>query len=121
MLSIAVVLSPALVGAGSLITVAVGSGLMMPSLQALATTSAPEEISGGVLGVYNASTSLGIIIGTVIGGPLFDLAYALPFIVAGAVLLFTLAPALFLNRRERIIEIAAADAAADRTQASSAA
>lgn len=99
MLSIALFLSPWLVGGVSLVMIAVASGLMMPSLQSLATTSVREEISGAVLGVYNAATSLGIISGTALGGVLFSLASRLPFLVAGAVLLATALPAWLLLRR----------------------
>jgi DHA1 family tetracycline resistance protein-like MFS transporter len=99
MLSIALFLSPWLVGGVSLTLIAIASGLMMPSLQALATTSARKEIVGAVLGTYNAATSLGIITGTALGGALFDVQSRLPFIVAGLVLLATTIPAWFLMRR----------------------
>ncbi len=99
MLSVILFQSPVLVGAVSLILIAFGSGLMMPSLQALVTTSVREEISGGMLGVYNASTSLGLIIGTAIGGILFSAGHQIPFWVAGIVLLLTALPAIYLMHR----------------------
>lgn len=99
MLSIAVFTSPWLVGPFSLVMIAVASGVMMPSLQSMATTSVSEDISGGVLGVYGSSTSLGIIVGTWAGGQLFAVTPQLPFIIAGTMLLFTILPALALMRR----------------------
>jgi len=99
MLSVILFDSPVLVGAFSLILIALGSGLMMPSLQALATTSGREEISGGVLGVYNASTSLGLIFGTALGGVLFSSGHQVPFWVGGVMLLLTALPAIYLMHR----------------------
>lgn len=107
MLSIAVFTSPVLVGGISLMLVAIASGVMMPSLQALATTSVGEEISGGVLGVYNAAVSLGIIAGTYAGGHLFAITPQTPFIAAGLVLLATLIPAILLLGRARPVSEAA--------------
>lgn len=99
MTSIALFASPFLVGGFSLLLVALASGIMMPSLQALATTSVSEDISGGVLGVYNSSTSLGIIAGTAIGGSLFSISPQTPFWVAGAVLAVSVIPGVLLLRR----------------------
>lgn len=113
MLSIAAFASPLLVGGFSLMLVAMASGIMMPSLQALATTSVSEDISGGVLGVYNASTSLGIIAGTYSGGILFSVTPQTPFIAAGLVLLATIIPAVLLMQRARPVSDATAPAVGD--------
>jgi DHA1 family tetracycline resistance protein-like MFS transporter len=91
--------SPVLVGAVSLVLVAVASGIMMPSLQSLTTTTASEDISGGVLGVYNASVTLGLITGTYLGGVLYRLEPGLPFIVGGLLLWATMPFGLMLYRR----------------------
>lgn len=98
MTSIALFTSPFLVGGVSLIMIAVSSGIMMPSLQSLATQSVRETISGAVLGVYNAATSLGIIFGTALGGHLFAITPQTPFLVSGAVLFMTMLPALGIWR-----------------------
>lgn len=98
MFSIVLFGSPWLVGIIALPLVAISSGLMMPSLQALATQCANDSESGAILGVYGSSTSLGIIAGTALGGQLFALAHALPFIAAGGVLWLMIVPALFLSR-----------------------
>jgi DHA1 family tetracycline resistance protein-like MFS transporter len=99
MLSIAVFVSPWLIGLVSLMMVAIASGVMMPSLQSLATTSVPENQNGAVLGIYGAATSLGVITGHVLGGQLFAVAHTLPYIVSGLILWLTIAPALVLMRR----------------------
>jgi DHA1 family tetracycline resistance protein-like MFS transporter len=99
-LSLAVFVSPWL-AALSLIAISVASGTMMPSLQSLATTSVPEGVSGSVLGVYQSSVTLGIILGTALGGQLFAIAPPLPYLVAGTVLLLTTIPGLILLRRVR--------------------
>jgi DHA1 family tetracycline resistance protein-like MFS transporter len=102
MLSLVVLTAPILVGSVSMMTIAISSGLMMPSLQSLATTTTAEEMSGGVLGVYNSSTTLGLIFGTALGGVLFSIGPRVPYLVAGAMLLFTVLPALFLQRTLRL-------------------
>ncbi len=109
-LTIGLFSTPLLVGSVSLVMVAVASGLMMPSLQSLATTSSAEEISGGVLGVYNSSTTLGLIFGTALGGVMFAASPQLPYTVGGLVLMATMLPALALYRtlRPRLTSAAAA-------------
>ncbi len=102
MLSLVVFTSPLLVGSVSMMTIAISSGLMMPSLQSLATTTTAEEISGGVLGVYNSSTTLGFIFGSALGGMLFAIGPRVPYVAAGAMLLFTVLPALALQRTLRL-------------------
>lgn len=99
MMSIAMFASPWLVGGVSLMFMAIASGLMMPSLQGLATMSLREEINGGALGVYNAATSLGLIMGTGLGGSMFDIGHRVPFLIAGGVMLMTVIPAMYLMRR----------------------
>lgn len=98
-LSLTVFTSPWLIGSFSLVLVAAASGVMMPSLQALTTITVPEKFSGGVLGIYGSSVSLGIIIGTAFGGKLFSIAPTLPYLVAGLVLMATVIPALLLAQR----------------------
>jgi MFS transporter, DHA1 family, tetracycline resistance protein len=100
-LSMAVFVSPWLVGGFSLMAIAIASGTMMPSLQSMATTSVREDISGSILGVYQSCVTLGIILGTALGGQLFEIAPTLPYVVAGTVLLLTTIPGLALIRRSR--------------------
>lgn len=101
MLSMVVLTAPFLVGSVSMMTIAISSGLMMPSLQSLATTTTAEEISGGVLGVYNSATTLGMILGMALGGVLFSIGPRIPFLAGGAMLMFTVLPALALQRTLR--------------------
>jgi MFS transporter, DHA1 family, tetracycline resistance protein len=90
---------PATVGLLGLVGFAIGSGIMMPSLQSLATTSSREQVSGAVLGVYQSATSLGIITGAVSSGFLFAQSPFLPYAVGSLILLITLLPASVLLRR----------------------
>ncbi len=96
-LSLVVFTSPWLVGPVSLIAFAVGSGLMMPSLQSLATVTVHDELRGGVLGVYQSATSLGVIMGSALGGVLFAIAPTRPFLVGGLLFIVLLLPALRLR------------------------
>jgi MFS transporter, DHA1 family, tetracycline resistance protein len=99
LLSLLFFVSPWLVGGFSMIAFAIGSGTMMPSLQSLATTTAPEEIRGGILGVYQSSVSLGIITGSALGGLLFTISPTTPFLVGGLTFIVVAFPALLLMRR----------------------
>jgi len=97
--SLTIFTAPLLVGGVSLMLIAIASGLMMPSLQGLATLSSRESISGGVLGVYQSAVTLGIITGTLIGGSLFAASPTLPYAVAGSILLLAAIPAVMLVKR----------------------
>lgn len=103
MLSVVAFTSPWLIGGVALAAFAVGSGLMMPSLQSLATTSVDDEMRGGVLGVYNSFTSLGVIIGSVISGTLFATSPMLPYLLGGIILAGTVVPAYVLSRRNTAV------------------
>jgi len=100
LLSLLVFRAPWLVGAVSMVAFAIGAGIMMPSLQSLTTTSVSEKISGGVLGVYQSGTSLGLILGSAIAGMLFDITPTTPYIVGGLMYLVVTIPAVLLLRRE---------------------
>ncbi len=99
LLTLTVFTSPWLIGGLSLMGFAVGSGLMMPSLQSLATKSVSDDQRGSVLGFYNSSVSLGIIIGSAISGLLFAQHPTLPFLLGGLILLVLLLPASRLPRQ----------------------
>jgi DHA1 family tetracycline resistance protein-like MFS transporter len=108
LLSLTMFVSPFLVGPVSLVAFAVGSGLMMPSLQSLATTSVDERTSGAVLGIYQSCASLGIITGSAIAGALYAAQPTLPYLIGGLVFIGTLIPAGLLFRRgERALAEAA--------------
>lgn len=106
-LTLVVFTSPWLVGPISLIAFAVGSGLMMPSLQSLATVTVPDELRGGVLGIYQSATSLGVILGSALSGVLFASAPTMPFLVGGILFMVMLFPGVLLSRRVKTPAVAA--------------
>lgn len=77
---------------------AVGSGLLLPTLQALATRSVGDSMRGGVLGIYQSTTSLAVIISTAVSGVLFAISPYTPYIVAFVLSGLSLIPALMLAR-----------------------
>lgn len=91
----------------ALLLFAVASGMMMPSLQALATTSVMQDYNGVVLGYYQATITLGIISGTALGGWFFALTPTLPYVIGGALLLITVLPGVVLMRRAQPLATAA--------------
>jgi DHA1 family tetracycline resistance protein-like MFS transporter len=78
---------------------AMGSGIMMPSLQSLATGTVDDELRGGVLGVYQSSISLSIIFSSAVAGIIFSISATLPFWVGGALGLVAFVPAIALYRK----------------------
>jgi len=79
----------------------VGIGMTMPSLQSLATRTVPDQLRGGVLGVYQSAISLGIIFGTAFGGVLFEIAPQVPYWVAAGSGVFAILAAVILMRQSR--------------------
>lgn len=77
---------------------AVGSGLQMPALQSLVTTTVNDDERGGVLGLYQSTISLSIIVGSAVSGSFFDIAPRVPFLVGGAVFAAMVFPSIFLVR-----------------------
>jgi DHA1 family tetracycline resistance protein-like MFS transporter len=91
----AVISSPWL-GAMSSVIFAFGIGVMMPSLQSMSTTTVDEEERGGVLGVYQSSISLSIIVSTAVSGVLFAISPTVPYWVAGILAAVAFLPAVIL-------------------------
>ncbi len=88
---------------------AVGSGLLLPTLQAMATRTVDDSMRGGVLGVYQSTTSLAVILSTAASGVLFAISPHTPYIGAFVLSALSLIPALMLVRyygRERQIAMA---------------
>lgn len=106
MLSMAVFVLPVTEGA-ALTVFAFASGIMLPSLQALATTSVESEYNGVVLGYYQAAVSLGIITGTWLGGRFFATQPNLPYLIGSVLMFITVAPAVMLLRRSQPVVSAA--------------
>lgn len=96
----AVISSPYLGVFGS-IFFALGMGIMMPPLQALATETADDSNRGGVLGVFQSVASLSTIFSTAIGGVIFAINPRLPYWIAVALSLVVLMPAIYLWRQHR--------------------
>jgi MFS transporter, DHA1 family, tetracycline resistance protein len=78
-----------------------GIGITMPSLQSLATRTVPDQLRGGVLGVYQSSISLGVIFGTAFGGVLFEITPQVPYWVAAGSGVFAILAALVLFQQSR--------------------
>ncbi|MFQ5612322.1 MAG: MFS transporter [Anaerolineae bacterium] len=98
----AVITTPWLGPLGSVLF-ALGMGVMMPSLQSLATGTVADELRGGVLGLYQSAISLSTIISTALGGVLFAIGPTMPY-WAGAVLsTLSLLPAAVLWRQSRVV------------------
>ena len=91
----AVIVSPIL-GVLSSILFAFGIGIMMPSLQSLATGTVDDEYRGGVIGLYQSTLSLAIIIGSAIGGVLFAIDATVPYWTGGVMALVAFIPAFML-------------------------
>jgi MFS family permease len=106
LLVMAVFLVPLAAG-GALLAFAAASGLLMPSLQSLATTSVDREHNGVVLGYYQAAISLGIITGTWLGGAFFNIAPTIPYALGSVLMFCTVIPALLLMRRAQPVPVAA--------------
>lgn len=85
-----------LLGAASSVIFAVGIGIMMPSLQSLATNTIGDEYRGGVLGLYQSTLSLSIIISSAVAGVIFAISATLPYWIGGLMAALALIPALIL-------------------------
>ncbi len=91
----AVALSPYLGGMAGVLF-AVGSGVMMPSLQSLTTGTVDDELRGEILGIYQSSISLSTIISTAVAGVIFAVSATLPFWIGGGLGLLAFIPAFVL-------------------------
>lgn len=90
------VITSAILGAVAGMLFAFGIGIMMPSLQSLSTGKVEDEFRGGVLGIYQSTISLSIIISSAVGGVLFSIAPTLPYLTAGILGALALIPAFAL-------------------------
>jgi DHA1 family tetracycline resistance protein-like MFS transporter len=91
----AVFLTPWL-GSVAAVLYAVGSGVMMPSLQSLTTGTVDDELRGGILGIYQSSISLSTIISTAVAGVIFAVSATLPYWIGGGLGLLAFIPAFAL-------------------------
>jgi DHA1 family tetracycline resistance protein-like MFS transporter len=96
----AVVTSPWLGALGS-IFFAAGMGMMMPSLQSLATKTVVDEVRGGVLGLYQSNIGLATIFSTAIAGLLFNITATTPYWIGLSLSLLSLVPGFIIWQRAR--------------------
>ncbi|HSF81316.1 MAG TPA: MFS transporter [Anaerolineales bacterium] len=89
---------------------AVGMGLMMPPLQSLATRTVADTNRGGVLGIYQSSASLAIILSTAIAGAIFTINPALPYWIGALLSLLVVLPAWIVLRLSRAAKLKPAEA-----------
>jgi DHA1 family tetracycline resistance protein-like MFS transporter len=82
----------------SLFLYALGTGMQLPALQSLVTNTVSDNERGAVLGMYQSSLSLAIIVGSAVSGTLFGVAPIFPYVVGAIVFGFMLIPAFFLMR-----------------------
>jgi DHA1 family tetracycline resistance protein-like MFS transporter len=96
------IIAPIMAGLGG-VFFALGSGLMMPPLQSLATETVADELRGGVLGLFQSAASLSTIFGSALAGILFALEPTIPFWLGGVVFLLMTFPALVILRWSRSV------------------
>lgn len=70
-----------------LILLATGSGINNPSSSSLLSKLAPKEHTGGIMGVGQSMSTLGRILGPVVGGYLFDKGASVPYWLGAACML----------------------------------
>lgn len=99
-LGILLVATPLLAGP-MIMLFAMGGGIATPALQSLATETVPDEVRGGVLGVFQSIASLSTIFGSGLSGTLFALSTPLPFLVSGGLAFLLILPALYLARHQK--------------------
>lgn len=58
------------------VSFAMGTGIMMPPLQSLATYAVPDNSRGAVVGLAGSAQSLGVIMGTLLASPLMGITIA---------------------------------------------
>jgi DHA1 family tetracycline resistance protein-like MFS transporter len=96
----AIITSPFLGPIGA-VFFAVGTGLMMPPMQSLATKTVDDSVRGAALGWYQSSVSLSTICATALSGTLFVISPALPYWAGGTIFLAVIVPMVFLWRQEQ--------------------
>lgn len=75
---------------------AMGMGLQMPALQSMITETVPPNQRGAVMGLYQSSISLSIIIGSAIAGVLFEIAPITPYVLGGTLFAIMVIPSYYL-------------------------
>ncbi|NTU59173.1 MAG: MFS transporter [Chlorobiaceae bacterium] len=69
--------------------------------QSLIGQEAPKEARGAVIGAFNISGAIGILLITMVGGRLFDgMSPKAPFLIVGVINLFVMVAGIFVRRQE---------------------
>jgi MFS transporter, DHA1 family, tetracycline resistance protein len=100
LLLLGLIVSPYAAGIAILLF-ALGSGLLIPSLQTMITNTVDDAYRGGALGLFQSVNSLAIIFSTFFGGQIFAYAVELPYYLGGVLGLAVAIPAVFLVRWAR--------------------
>jgi len=98
-----------LIAAPAMAVMSLGSGVVVAPAQSIATTALPDQFRGGVLGVFQSTTSLGLIFSTALGGRLFEIDPRLPFGLAGVIALFNMLPAYAMHRMAQAAALVAVE------------
>ncbi|MGJ3238918.1 MAG: MFS transporter [Anaerolineae bacterium] len=77
---------------------ALGTGLQMPALQSIISETVPPHQRGGVMGLYQSSISLSIIVGSAIAGVMFEITPIIPYVFGGVLFALMVIPSYFLMR-----------------------
>lgn len=97
---------------------AVGFSLINPALSGLVSFAAPAAAQGAALGLMQASSSLGRVVGPAAAGPIYDIqGPTAPFYWSGAILIVTFVGALFLLPKGGVVAEEKPEAAAKRYDA----
>ena len=78
---------------------AMGNGLLMPSINSLVSLNAPSNSQGKMLGILQSLGSLARTVGPLASGFLYAKYYRLPYLAGGALMLVTFFLALLLVRK----------------------
>lgn len=88
---------------------ALGMGIMMPPLQSFTTTLVPDEVRGGVLGLYQSTVSLSTIFSTALGGFLFSITPQTPYWLGLVLTLIVIIPVVTMLRSPKPTQAYASD------------
>ena len=82
------------------VPLAIGTGIMNPSLSSLLSKSAPKDQQGAILGLNHSFSALGRVVGPGLSGILFESNVGAPFYVAAVVTMLAFFVSLGLKRAE---------------------
>lgn len=82
----------------AILLLATGNGMLMPSINSLVSVNTPAADQGKTLGLMQSTGSLARAVGPVTSGFLYSWYFALPYLSAGLLMIFTLVIALRLTK-----------------------